>query len=335
MTDDDDDDDYGNFPFSHPGYVAVWFFLSVVYLLLEIYGTYRLSLSTDQYYSFLVQPQKLFYVLLIFGCIARIVYFILQPLLIFGFIVLSNTLNNFLSLFPGFIFFSAFLVLLFLWIEAYYIARESPIRHLKHYFYVTIAVMWVCFACLIVCDAIYCRISNSTKATQDCSSLFGGLALTPCEKGVYYFDAVVYISISFFFTLFGVLIFLKMRSVPTLKRRKQVLRKVLLMSSMCVIAFLTRAVMTLINIFDPYIFNVRWVADGLYWTLLEALPILLFLIILRSNEREANPTSSSINNNSNLKGHHYGGSNSSASSLLGKINEPPASRLTIPPYGSM
>jgi len=124
-----------------------------------------------------------------------------------------------------------------------------------------------------------------------------------------------------------------MRSVPTLKRRKQVLRKVLLMSSMCVIAFLTRAVMTLINVFDPYIFNVRWVADGLYWTLLEALPILLFLIILRSNEREANPAASSINNpNSSLKSHHY---NSSASSLLGKISEPPAARLTIPPYGSM
>jgi hypothetical protein len=177
-TTDDDDNEFG---FSHPGYIGVWYYLAVVYLAIEIYGIHKYFLSTDMYYSFLVQPQKVFYILIILGSFLRILFFVLQPLTIFGLpLSLSNTLNNFFLLLPNFLFFCAFFILLFLWIEAYYAARESPIQYLRTYFILTMVLMWSIFVVLLLCDVIYCRISTQPDVIAYCQKQIAE-ALTPCE----------------------------------------------------------------------------------------------------------------------------------------------------------
>jgi hypothetical protein len=97
----------------------------------------------------------LFFAFVILGAAMRGCWAVFDPLMLNQTMLITNRTDLFLNLFPSALFFSCYLVLLFLWIEVYHYPRASGLRihHLRlHLWVVTISMMAI-FLILFVVDA--------------------------------------------------------------------------------------------------------------------------------------------------------------------------------------
>ena len=147
----------------------------------------------------------LFFSFVVLGSAMRGCWAVFDPMMLNQTMLISNRLDLFLNLFPSALFFSCYLVLLFLWIEVYHYPRASGMRiyHVRVHLWLVTGSMMCIFLILFLVDAFafptdYVSVSSPSNIVERililyiaslyvlcCSAFFiyGVLVLVPlCRK---------------------------------------------------------------------------------------------------------------------------------------------------------
>jgi len=218
--------------------------------------------------------QRTFMIMLLLGTVTRCIFFALQPFIVWELIVVLNFINVCLNVVPSFFFFSCYLIILFLWAEIYHSAYGTGkhISKLRPIYFTVVIVMYLTVIIILILDWLIYR-PISVKVIPDPS--------TPLEKGLFVFDAGLYLATALGFCIYGGSFYMKfVRGGPLLtKMRETVLPKVKILTILCTLCFMARALLTIISMFarlDEWI----WL-DLVYYVSMEFIPLILMLVILR------------------------------------------------------
>jgi len=229
--------------------------------------------------------QKFFHPVIMLGCLIRATFFLLQPFIMEHVLNLQNQVNMVLNTFPSFLFFTNYLIILFLWAEIYHYASEAShvgIEKLKPIFLVITLSMYSVVAVLYSLDFIlyppqYLNVS---------------MAQTKVERAVYIFGVSIYTLTSVGFILYGIGIYFKVSSMPVYTNtRKQVLRKIQVISMLVSLCFITRSGIIVAGVIFPL--SVYWWFDGVYYLIWELVPLVLMLQLLHGDSRRGNKNTAS------------------------------------------
>jgi len=230
--------------------------------------------------------QKIFHPLLMTGCLIRATFFGLQPFIMEADLRIDNKLNMILNTLPSFIFFSNYLIILFLWAEIYHYAHEDShvgIAKLQPIFLLICALMYGIVCTLYVIDFIvyspdYVSVSINSN---------------PVETTILLFDVFIYALTSLGFILYGVRIYFKFSSVPIYTNtRRQVLRKIEVISMLVSLCFIIRCAVVILGVTTNM--SAFWWFDGIYYFLLELLPLVLMLQLLHGDMKRVNKNSANV-----------------------------------------
>jgi len=228
------------------------------------------------------------------GCLIRATFFGLQPFIMENEVRIDNKLNLILNTLPSFLFFANYLIILFLWAEIYHYAHEEShvgIEKLQPIFAIATGLMYSVVAILYLLDFIlypphYLNVSESSN---------------PVESAIYLFGVAMYTVTSIGFILYGIRIYFKFSSVPIYTNtRKQVLRKIQVISMLVSFCFITRSGLIILGI----LVNMSgfWWFDGVYYFFLELVPLVLMLQLLHGDSRRGTSKSSSTDRTALLNG---------------------------------
>jgi len=258
-------------------YDVVHFVLSGLYLILFLI-CFTIVVRLVSKGNWNLRWQKFFHPVLMLGCLIRATFFILQPFLMENVIKVSNQTNVVLNTFPSFLFFSNYLIILFLWAEIYHYAHDASrvgIERLKPIFLIMTLSMYSVVALLYALDyLIYKRDYKSVAWTTNL-----------IEGCIYIFGVSIYAFTSIGFILYGIGIRFKVSSMPVYTTtRRQVLRKVQTISMLVSLAFITRSAIIALGVF--YNLSSYWWFDGVYFSVLELVPLVMMLNILHGDSRK-------------------------------------------------
>eukprot|EP01133_Synstelium_polycarpum_P017453 gene17453-20826_t len=222
----------------HVGYDVVHILMSVAYLVTAVFG----AIAWHNRPLTNVSPiQRFFYPLLLFGCLVRAVFMMMQPWVRENSLNLPNQANIILNSLPSFLFFSAYLIVLFVWVEIYLVASggsHQMIERLPLIFRLIALLMYSSLLTLYILDfSLYPLEYNHL-------SIFS----TTAEQIIGYYDAGCYIATSLAFLFFGICLVIKFRQPQknfTEEKRLIILRRVMSLSALVVICFAARAFLTI------------------------------------------------------------------------------------------
>jgi len=281
-------------------YFAVHLGLAVCYGIFSLLCIFMLiqkrKQSTQHWHN-------LFYVLLCVGSIGRSAYMISQFFndTSLGQLRYRNEFLGILNSAPSFIFFSAYLIILFRWALIYHNTYDmSALKfvHVRVLFYVFNGIMYTMLVTLYILDfALY-------PLAEEC---WGYVSATPVEEVIYAFCAICYFITSIGYVVYTLRITQKFKYLPSRNRSKEeVSLRLQRFTILVLIVFCIRAFFIVYTNFWNVEFSMQiWYFDGLYYLLLELVPLVLMYFILRmhpiktapgANNSGPNATTPLINN---------------------------------------
>lgn len=227
--------------------------------------------------------QITFFIGLVAGILMRAVWCFLQPFVLEEMIAVPNLVNLLMQTIPSFLFFSCYLIILFLWAEIYH-TIHSPgsvdILRLRPIYFGTQGFMYAVVIVLELVDRFaYPNMGPCPKPDIH----------TPMQRAIWFFDASLYLISALGFLIYGgrfYFTFSRDRKPLLAKMRNTVLPKVKYLTIMLSICFLIRGGMTLSNGITNWTNSLWWI-DLVYYAVLEVLPIVLMLLILRPTTQQA------------------------------------------------
>jgi hypothetical protein len=248
------------------------FLLSCVYILVAILTAYlRFGHKTP---SNRVVWQYTFSIALLLGIATRAVFFYIVPFNSAKLINIPNKANFVLGTLPPFLFLSCYMLILFLWAEIYHdVSAELQIR-MQHIYFGIQAVLYGLVAILFIVDIFTTK--SEYKAQVE--------IVSGPEIAVMVIDATLYIVTALAFLVYGIGFYYKFTRVNRallVKMRHTILPKVKYFTALCSLCFLVRGGLTLSNAVSNWPMNFWWFDLG-YYGLLEIVPIILMLFILRA-----------------------------------------------------
>jgi len=222
--------------------------------------------------------QRYFHPVLMMGCLIRAVFFALQPLIMENQITIGNTINLILNTLPSFLFFSNYLIILFLWAEIYHYAHEEihvGIAKLRPIFISITVLMYGVIVLLYLLNYFlypphYLNVSQTSNYVEMTIEFFGGS---------------IYALTSIGFILYGIRIYFKFSSIPIYTiTRKQVLRKIQVITVLVSMCFFIRSAIVIVAGFQDI--SAYWWFDGVYYFFLELVPLFLMLTLLHGDNRK-------------------------------------------------
>uniref|UniRef100_A0A061S9W7 Tobamovirus multiplication protein 3 n=1 Tax=Tetraselmis sp. GSL018 TaxID=582737 RepID=A0A061S9W7_9CHLO len=211
--------------------------------------------------------QKMFHLLNFIVCVLRMSVFVLrEPIASLKPVALQSVLLDL----PGLLFTTTYTLLVLFWAEIYHQAKTLPTGNLRPTF---IAFNLLVYAIQV---GIWCFIAGSEKGSnlriaRSLSAGFMGLVALAAAGG---------------FILYGGRLFLMLRGFPVDSRgRKKKIQEVGMVTSICTLCFLVRALLVYLAAFDPKDCSLNVVTHPLlnliYYLMAEVLPSALVLYILR------------------------------------------------------
>jgi len=282
-------------------HLALSIIYGILFLLCVVMLIQKRKQSTQHWHN-------LFYCLLSVGSLGRATYMVSQFFVssMENFRYRNEVLGMILS-FPSFIYFSAYLIILFRWALIYHNSYDMSalkFAHVKVLFYVFNAFMYGVVIILYILDITIYPPHN----VQAC---WGYVTATPIESTVYAFCAACYFITSVGFVVYTLRITQKFKYLPSRNRSKEeVSGRLQRFTILVLIVFCVRAFLTVYTNFFNVEFSLKhWYVDGLYYLVLEIVPLILMFFILRmhpikinsgsgSNSGGPNVTTPLINNNS-------------------------------------
>lgn len=210
--------------------------------------------------------------------IARGVAFYLQPFVRHHEIIIPNYINIVIGSMPAYIFISCYLIILFLWIEIYHDISGSYSSILRPIFFISQGLIYTIVIVLNILNVLLYKRGKDKNP-----NIFEMVVESPFEKALHIFLAVLYSLSAFGFLIYGSCFYCNItrEKKPLLLRfRQTVLPKIRNLTILCSICFLFRGALTLWNGIQDWPRG-KWWVDPLYYSLLEILPILLMMIVLR------------------------------------------------------
>lgn len=235
-----------------------------------------------------------FYPLLFIGSAARGV------MMIFMYMPPEHSTKFFLllSFTPSFIFFSAYLIILFRWAQIYHNSYEmTSLRydHLRIIFYVTNLSMYIIVIGLLVADLV-----KNTTPTEKCLQ-----SNNPLQYTISTFCSALYILTPLGFVIYTFRITRKFRYLPSKSpAKKEVSRRLQRFTVLVIVVFFCRAVLVLYSNISVENISVTfpWF-DGVYYFLLEIIPLALMFAILRMHSSKGLDSNSGPTANTPLINH--------------------------------
>eukprot|EP01116_Phalansterium_solitarium_P008715 TRINITY_DN22683_c0_g1_i1.p1 TRINITY_DN22683_c0_g1~~TRINITY_DN22683_c0_g1_i1.p1 ORF type:complete len:318 (-),score=102.03 TRINITY_DN22683_c0_g1_i1:512-1465(-) len=265
------------------------FVLSFVYLVvfISVLAVYIKSFRT----SLLDNNGVVYFIaFLLLGILVRGCAFALAALNAFGWLKLPASVLFMLETSPSFFFFTVYLLLLYLWGEVYQSARNrgsgsllrfqhEPNPTLRLALIAINAVMYMVAVALYILDMKYAGISTSSFLPLH-DKVTGTFSST-----VYVFSAFMYVAVTLTFFVYGYFIYKKRLYMDGARRTQEqrlMLKRVGILAVCCMLIFTARAVLTLLQIVSPLglLENKLWWVDGLYYPLLEVVPVSLMLAVI-------------------------------------------------------
>jgi len=259
-------------------YDVVHFVLAFLYMVLFIVSL-GVVIRLIRQNNFSARWQKFFHPLLLSGCFARVVFFLLQPFIMEGVMKVDNRLNFFMNTLSSFFFFSDYLIILFLWAEIYHNAHainHVQIEKLRPIFLALTFAMYCVVAVLYAVDFIHMKPDYSTVSNN----------ANYIEVAVSLFCTAIYLLTSIGFLVYGLRIYYKFQSVPAAtKSRNQVLRRIQIITLLVTSCFIVRIGIIIWGATTNL--SAHWWFDGLYFTFLELVPLFLMLYTLHGDSRRS------------------------------------------------
>ncbi|EFA86689.1 hypothetical protein PPL_00491 [Heterostelium album PN500] len=270
-------------------------FLTFTYMVLgaiTVYAWYYRPTSN-------VSPiQKLFYPILLLGVLVRAVFMLMQPWIRESDLQIPNQANIVMNTLPSFLFFSNYLIVLFIWTEMYLIFNGGSmilVHRLPVIFNLIATLMYVTIIVLYALDfALYpLQYRTVSQFSETVEYIIG------------YYDGICFIVLALAFAGLGLCLVIKFRRPHqnfTEDKRKIILKRVSLVSLLVVVCFIIRAFITLfaVNRFNLISGNWWWF-DGIYFFGFEVVPIAIMLYLLRMNNSNSQSPNHHIHYSTNTK----------------------------------
>ncbi|KAL6070854.1 hypothetical protein QOT17_006607 [Balamuthia mandrillaris] len=232
--------------------------------------------------------------MLFLGSFIRGLFFALQPFIREGKMTCPNQVNIMLNSLPSFFFFSTYILLLFFWVELIYttiiqkdrgytslISPPMPpkkgvqLKLFRTLYLFIVAVLFTIAVVLYIVDmTVYSMIHTDVALLQ-----------TKVEKSIWLVQVAVGGGTGIGFLISGIVLSSRLiqkgeswRLMSRVKRN--LLKKVSLISAICTIGFTLRAVVELNAVIMPRTFAVVWWITLLYFVVLEIVPLVLILMTL-------------------------------------------------------
>jgi len=277
----------------------VWFVLSGLYSLLICAGI--ASYATHLKKKFI---SVVFILAFELGCWVRAVFFVIQPFILSNNIV-PPAINFVLSTVPSFFFFSTYMVLLMLWGEIYLgsyqkstfevsVVNVKYMKKQRSVLGVINIIMYVIVTVILSLDIYTEGISWKDPDYDNPNS--------PFEYALLTFASFMYITTTVGFFIYGYIVYKNLFQDQTIARsyyHKKLLRKIALVSIICIVCFVARALLTVLQFTVKIIAQSAWVA-GAYYLAVEIFPLSLMLYVLRISSRTALDRDTSLNPTSPL-----------------------------------
>eukprot|EP01114_Cavostelium_apophysatum_P001539 TRINITY_DN11338_c0_g1_i1.p1 TRINITY_DN11338_c0_g1~~TRINITY_DN11338_c0_g1_i1.p1 ORF type:complete len:307 (+),score=63.77 TRINITY_DN11338_c0_g1_i1:128-1048(+) len=223
---------------------------------------------------------RTFKVMLILGTVVRMFFFLMQPFIIEGILRISNAFNVFFNSLPSFFYFSAYIMILFFWMQIYKTNMPHKLKTVDRAIWVPyVTFNLVMYGIAIILYTLDFLVGGGVTA-RDYSSV--PQAQNKYEVGVFCMTASLYIVVSVGFFFYG---YCAVRHVyyenvevalQRIEERRALLRRVAVITLICMACFVCRAIITLLALFDKSM-NFDWYLDGIYYCGLEVVPLLMML----------------------------------------------------------
>ncbi|GAM26950.1 hypothetical protein SAMD00019534_101250 [Acytostelium subglobosum LB1] len=275
---------------NYVNYDVTHFLLTAMYLVLGALATYAWYHRPTSNVS---PIQKIFYPLMLFGVTVRAMFMCMQPFIREDDFQIPNQVNILLNTLPSFIFFSNYLIVLFIWVEMYLIFEGksmSLVHSLPWFFKVIALIMYGIVLVLYVLDfALYPLTYSPVSVYNDLVEYIIGT-----------FDGALFIVFAMAFLIVCICMIIKFQEHNpnfTEEKRRLVLWRVTTVSILVVVCFLIRGAITLfaVNRFN-LISGKWWWFDGVYYFGFEIIPITILLFLLRANNNHDHHTYSHSTN---------------------------------------
>ena len=220
--------------------------------------------------------QRAFYVFLFLGALTRAVYFGTVLYVQSAGVHLWTPVLFLVNTAPSFLFFSAFLILLFLLIEIY----SGQVRHAR----VFIGFNIVLYVAYLGATAANFAISPQSRFNERQSN-------NMVENGIVLFYVSVYLITAAAFAVYGLRLRVAIRKLTLNKVRQALISKVTAIASIVSCFFVIRSGLVLFALFREHV-NFVWWFFGLYYIALEVCPVVCMLMLLRRPSSSPPPSSS-------------------------------------------
>jgi hypothetical protein len=223
-----------------------------------------------------------FNTVLLIGVLLRGVFFFMEPFVWNDDVDLSHWHNVFfvLNTLPTILFFTCYLVLLFLWIVIFH-SKLAPAATrqgveistggFRNAFILINACMYSFMFALFGVDYF--------ETTRNPSSANG--ILTPSEEIVVLGCAVIYVGLAVSFVVYGLLFWITLRRLRLSALRRAIMQKVGRLTALVAICFTTRTIMIIVAAVSTLLDE--WYLDVVYYGILELIPLGLTLLILQTH----------------------------------------------------
>mmetsp|Transcript_17167 Transcript_17167/g.19138 ORF Transcript_17167/g.19138 Transcript_17167/m.19138 type:complete len:330 (-) Transcript_17167:60-1049(-) len=290
-------------------YSITHFTLASLYLLLLVFITADRFIDLYKRKRSKLSFWKLtFRISLLVGCLARVIGMALQPFVYHRHMKIPNQLNNILVLFPSFIFFSCYLIILFQFTGFYFTMYSYSKSWLKRLRTIYLIVNGCMYAVVIGCFTVDCIVYPLSKDNV-------ATATTTVEKLLVAFAGCVYCLAAIVISLFGILLYVKYfskQSVTVQSAMSKTMFRLQVLICFLVALWFLRGIWTLYAVFSSTtVFGSRsWWVDLLYYGVFEGLVIVMMLFMLRPLGKEktlsGNDETSPINGDGSTQyGYYY------------------------------
>ena len=258
-----------------------------------------------------------FFVFVVLGSALRGCWALMDPLMLEGSLSISNRTDLFLDLFPSILFFSCYVVLLFIWVELYHFGKRGfgmRIHHLRVHLLVALSAMFAFF--------IICFVLDVTLYSSKFVPISGPANVV--ERVLILYVAALYVLCCAAFSVYGLLVLVPLwrsgRGVDHNPKRRDMLLRLLGLTSLIFVIFMVRAGLVFVGIFSNWSFVAYF--DLVYYLMCEVLPIcsMFFILLYRGSASGGAKSASSSGggglNTSINRVHHTGSLSDERSPLV-------------------
>jgi len=251
------------------GYDVTHFFLAVLYLLVLVLAyLWRIRNARHTFW------QVTFAVCIVLGTLVRAAFFAVQPFVYEDLLAkLPPKLNLYLNVLPTYPFLSCYVIILFLWAEIYHSTTDEP-ADLRNNFIGISGVMYFIVVALVISDLVIPYDVPHQKIPT---------AVTISELIIFTYTGSLYLIVSIGFGVYGGRFYWRFRrGAPLLQRtRLEILPRVKQLTAMVAFCFVSRGILVILSTYEFWIDDFWWF-DFFYYTLLEVIPLILMLLILKN-----------------------------------------------------